>query len=239
MAGNKRLGYPGGKGAVGVYQTIINCMPPHEIYVEPFLGSGAVLRHKRLATRSIGIDLDIDVIRKWRSLSLPSLQIIHGDALRKLASWKWTEHDRKRTLIYCDPPYPNFVRRSARRIYKYELGSEAENKRLFQILIDLPCMVVLSGYRSQLYDSIVGHWRQLDFSTVNRAAKTTTETIWMNFSPPSVLHDYQYLGTDFRERERIKRKLLRWQKRFARMTELEQHAVLSALQNGSSNMIDR
>jgi hypothetical protein len=100
-------------------------------------------------------------------------------------------------------------------------------------------MVVLSGYRSQLYDSIVGHWHQLDFSTVNRAAKTTTETIWMNFSPPSVLHDYQYLGTDFRERERIKRKLLRWQKRFARMTELEQHAVLSALQNGSSNMIDR
>lgn len=33
--------YPGGKSGAGVYQTIINQMPPHQLYVEPFAG-GAV-----------------------------------------------------------------------------------------------------------------------------------------------------------------------------------------------------
>lgn len=50
--------YPGGKNGAGVYQRIINLMPPHEVYIEPFLGSGAVLAHKRPALVNIGIDLD-------------------------------------------------------------------------------------------------------------------------------------------------------------------------------------
>jgi DNA adenine methylase len=34
------MGYPGGKSGAGVYQTIINLMPPHTVYIEPFLGGG-------------------------------------------------------------------------------------------------------------------------------------------------------------------------------------------------------
>ena len=41
--------YPGGKGGAGVYQTIINGMPRHEVYVEPFLGGGAVMAAKRMS----------------------------------------------------------------------------------------------------------------------------------------------------------------------------------------------
>jgi DNA adenine methylase len=57
--------YPGGKGAV--YQRLISVMPPHDVYIEPFLGGGAVLRNKRPARVNIGIDLDLDVIERWRS----------------------------------------------------------------------------------------------------------------------------------------------------------------------------
>jgi hypothetical protein len=32
--------YPGGKGGAGVYQMIINQIPPHRVYIEPFLGGG-------------------------------------------------------------------------------------------------------------------------------------------------------------------------------------------------------
>ena len=43
--------YPGGKAGAGVWQRIINQMPPHRLYVEPFVGAGAVLRAKRPAER--------------------------------------------------------------------------------------------------------------------------------------------------------------------------------------------
>lgn len=32
--------YPGGKGASGAVQTIINQQPPHSAYIEPFVGGG-------------------------------------------------------------------------------------------------------------------------------------------------------------------------------------------------------
>jgi site-specific DNA-adenine methylase len=38
--------YIGGKSQAGVYQRIINLIPPHRVYVEPFLGGGAILRLK-------------------------------------------------------------------------------------------------------------------------------------------------------------------------------------------------
>ena len=47
------MSYPGGKG--GVFHKLINLMPPHEIYIETHLGSGAVIRNKRLAQRNIRV----------------------------------------------------------------------------------------------------------------------------------------------------------------------------------------
>ena len=60
--------YPGGKGGAGVYQALINQMPPHSTYIEAFAGGGAVLRHKRPAALNVAIDRC-------------------GDALRNLAVW--------------------------------------------------------------------------------------------------------------------------------------------------------
>jgi hypothetical protein len=43
------------------------------------------------------------------------------------------------------------------------------------------------------------------------------------------LHDYRYLGEDFRERERIKRKKQRWVNRLHTMPTLERRALLNAI----------
>src|SRR5712691_7390835 len=59
------MGYPGGKAGAGVYQTIINQIPPHDVYVEPFLGDGAVLRRKLPARRSIGVETDPETLKLW------------------------------------------------------------------------------------------------------------------------------------------------------------------------------
>src|ERR1700693_3175724 len=61
------MGYPGGKSGPGVYHRLINLMPPHSVYCEPFLGGGAVMKLKRPAAYNIGVDLDAGVIAGWQA----------------------------------------------------------------------------------------------------------------------------------------------------------------------------
>lgn len=51
----------------------------------------------------------------------------------------------------------------------------------------------------------------------------------MNYAAPKRLHDYRYLGNDYRERERLGRKTKRWIERLNRLPELERQALLSAI----------
>ena len=51
----------------------------------------------------------------------------------------------------------------------------------------------------------------------------------MNYPEPLELHDYRYLGTNFRERERIHRKIARWKNRLIDMDSLERHAIMAAI----------
>lgn len=221
--------YPGGKNGSGVYQTIINQMPPHRIYIEAFLGGGAILRNKRPApVANIGIDRDDDVVKTFRPRDIPKLALIRANALEWLALdiHYINESD---TLLYLDPPYLMETRSSQRPIYRYEL-SEADHRQLLGTIKGLRCMVILSGYYSELYARELAGWRTLQYQAQCRNGKTATEWLWMNFPPPFNLHDYHYLGKNFRERERIKRKKTRWIGRLDRMKSLERYALLDAIQ---------
>lgn len=81
--------YPGGKNGEGVYQRLINQIPPHRVYIEPFLGSGAVLRHKKLAEISYGIERSITTFKRWENQNLPGLTVINADAISWLKKYKW------------------------------------------------------------------------------------------------------------------------------------------------------
>jgi len=54
------VGYLGSKAAS---DAIIALMPPHDTYIELFVGSGVVLRRKPPAARLFAVDLDGDVLR--------------------------------------------------------------------------------------------------------------------------------------------------------------------------------
>jgi DNA adenine methylase len=216
--------YPGGKNGAGVYQRIINHMPPHRVYVEPFLGGGAIMRAKRPACCSIGIDADDHVLIQAREWRIPGLELVHANSIEWLASTTLSGD----TLMYLDPPYLLSTRRQHRSIYRYEL-TDHDHYELLRIIKRMSCMVIISGYRSDLYDRELAGWRTDRFQTMTRGGKLATEWLWMNFDTPIELHDYRYLGDNYRERERIKRKQARWRRRLIEMPATERYAILSVL----------
>ena len=92
---------------------------------------------------------------------------------------------------------------------------------------------MVSGYWSELYGRELRGWNSAQFQTVTRGGTPATEWLWFNYPAPVELHDYRYLGENFRERERIKRKKRRWVARLERMPLLEKQALLSALEISS------
>jgi DNA adenine methylase len=220
--------YPGGKNGAGVYQTIINHMPPHRVYIEPFLGSAAIMRQKRPALLNIGIDCDPAAIEAGSCIAENGeggFRLEAGDALAFLTAYPFTGDE----LVYCDPPYLFNTRSSDRAIYAYELGDD-RHPPLLDILTGLPCMVMVSGYWSQLYADRLTGWNSIQFQAMTRGGRPATEWLWFNFPPPVALHDYGFLGSDFRQRERIKRKKQRWTERLHRLPLLERQALLAAIE---------
>lgn len=71
-------------------------------------------------------------------------------------------------------------------------------------------------------------WNRVDFLAMTRGGPAI-ESLWMNYDPPSALHDYSYAGADFRERERIKRKKARWKARLEKLPPIERQAILEIL----------
>lgn len=239
--------YTGGKNAV--FRHLINQMPPHGVYIESHVGSGPVLRNKRPARLNIGIDLDGEAIGVLAAL-LPGAIVVSGvaEAVRIAAAiaesgeaaaqfllvvgcaheflrgWRF----RGNELVYMDPPYLMGVRSAGRPLYKFEY-SDAQHVELLGIAAGLPCRVMVSGYWSGLYDSMLAGWRSCQYSAVNRAGRVVEEWLWMNYPEPPALHDYSFLGNGFRERERIKRKALRWVEGLERLDELERKAIVSRM----------
>jgi hypothetical protein len=217
------MSYPGGKGASGVAQAIINEQPPHRVYIEPFLGGGSVLKAKRPAQIEIALDLDSAVTGNFSDAARPGLTVLNTDALIWLREYKPTAD----TLIYADPPYPLASRMRARRLYKYEM-TDHDHRRLLTALLQLPCMVQLSTYPNEMYARMLSDWRLVSFQGWSRGGPME-EHLYMNYPPPRALHDYSYLGANYRERERIQRKTARWSARIGRLPELERLALFSAM----------
>jgi len=153
----------------------------------------------------------------------PVVALACADALSWLAAFRPTG----RELVYCDPPYLLSTRRGG-AIYAHELG-EADHVRLLRVLLGLPCMVMVSGYWSELYASALASWSSLHFSAMTRGGGVADEWVWFNYPPPVSLHDYRFLGDGFRERERIARRVRRWRARLGRMDVLERRALLAAM----------
>lgn len=156
-------------------------------------------------------------------------QFINADAVTWLESHLWTGNE----FVYADPPYLFETRKQKERaIYRHEY-TFSDHMALLDVLAKLPCDVMISGYRSELYDDMLRGWHSETIEAMTRGGSMATEVIWMNYPPPKQLHDYRYLGDNYRERERIKKKKTRWAQRWAAMDRLERLAILAAIEEAA------
>ncbi|MFZ6654728.1 DNA adenine methylase [Undibacterium sp. TJN19] len=209
--------YPGGKGKC--FHQIINLMPRHHTYIEPFLGGGAVMRNKKPAERNIGIDLDPRVFDMWQQISHPGMELIHADAVSYLSSFNFDGGE----LVYIDPPYLPSTRRK-QRIYRFEYNDE-QHINLLKLANSLPCLVMISGYDNSLYDQHLDKWNKSKFF-VNSHAGRREECVWFNFAHAEALHDTTYLGETFRDRQSVKRRRGRLHERIERMDAVERSDLM-------------
>lgn len=253
------MAYPGSKTAAGVVQQIVSQFPPHRVYIEPFVGTGAVLFAKLPADRSVVIDLDpvsvagvvaraafsgfhacerslLDLAVALPAAAVACVGAVAGSprdlvgvvtcGIRALEAWSPAGDE----LLYCDPPYLVSARGGRRRrYYANELRSVGEHERLLSVLRKLSCAVAISGYRCEVYDSLLSSWRRVDYMTSTRGGPIV-ESLWCNYPPPAVLHDARYFGGDRRRRQDFHRMIKRWQKKFFSLDSVRRAALLATLQ---------
>lgn len=213
--------YPGGKGRS--YPQLINLMPKHTTYVETHLGGGAVMRRKRPAERQVGIEIDPMVVARWRSKGKLAFDLIEADAL----TWLQSNPLDEGALVYADPPYLPSTRKQE-KVYRFDY-IERDHQLLLEVLKQQRCMVMISGYRSRLYDDTLKGWNCHSFFAKAHDG-LREEMVWFNFDPPNELHDPEHMGRNFRERETISRRRTRLQHRIGSISLPEQHALLDWLQ---------
>lgn len=215
--------YLGAKNGSGVYQRIVQLLPPHDTYIEPFLGTGAVLRHKAPALRSIGVDLNS---RCLSAAAYSNVELVQMCAFKYLREFDYDNNGR--ICVYLDPPYLGSTRTSKAK-YEYEL-TEDDHVELLQLIQTLPAHVILSGYSSELYDSVLtanAGWWSDSFQAMSRGG-VRTERLWCNFVPGDI-HYHTYAGKNFTDRQRIQRKADRWAAKIKKMPIAERQAVMAAM----------
>jgi DNA adenine methylase len=235
----KSLSYPGGKAGPGVYQRLINEIPPHDVYIAAFAGRDAIARWKKPAEQTILIDADPQPLDWWAKYS-PEFELHNCDAiewlryrfgLTRYPSGQAAESSdqRSRTFVFIDPPYPMGTRTSG-PMYRHEM-TDADHARLLEVAKRLPCMAMICSYPSQAYADALRGWRSFKYTSVARSGEKRTEIAWCNYAPPTVLHDARFVGANKREREKVRRRIRRLSSTLAALPTHVRQAVIDAVQS--------
>ena len=104
---------------------------------------------------------------------LKEAQIENTDALTLIE--RYNDED---TLIYCDPPYLQELRK--KNMYKHEMSNE-QHIELLKVLKASKSKIILSGYDNELYNSELSDWTTAEKQTIAQMGLHRTEKLWMNF----------------------------------------------------------
>jgi DNA adenine methylase len=90
-------------------------------------------------------------------------------------------HDSPETLFYLDPPYVHDVRSwiHSKDAYDHEMSND-DHADLAKLCKAVSGMVVLSGYRCDLYDELYADWTRVDKAAHADGARDRVESLWLN-----------------------------------------------------------
>ena len=104
---------------------------------------------------------------------LKNAQIENTDAMTLIE-----RYNNENTLIYCDPPYLQELRK--KNMYKHEMNNE-QHIELLKVLKASKSKIILSGYDNDLYNSELSDWTTAEKQTIAQMGLHRTEKLWMNF----------------------------------------------------------
>ncbi len=212
--------YTGNKGSFGSYQQIINEFPLHQDFISAFAGSGAVEKRKKLAPgTNLAFELSGKTIdRHWKENQY-GYEIHFADFLAWYASQK-KELCGTNRLIFSDPPYLHSTRSSGANYYEHE-WDEAKHRLFLQMVCRSLDLHAIVHPECELYDRLLKGWRKKQWQVMSHTGPRI-ETLYMNYQKPAELHQYTYLGDNYTDRQRNKRRRDTLQKRLANMQNPEQ-----------------
>lgn len=108
---------------------------------------------------------------------LKSVRLENNDAVEVIKLW-----DSSETLFYVDPPYVSSTRSKSWKKEAYKIDvQDSYHSDLAGLLHSIKGMAIVSGYESELYETLFRDWKK--FSIQSRTTKTTTiktEVIWLS-----------------------------------------------------------
>lgn len=220
--------YVGNKKVEGLYQQIINLIPPHAWYGSPFAGSDAVFRYKLKASYSNLNDIDINVFSAWSEL-YPDHKQVEFNNMPALDFLKKHQYAQEMSFMYCDPPYLESSTASQVPLYPHSMTLD-DHKKFLSMVRTAKYNCMISHYPCALYDTMLKKWNWKDI-TVCYHGTPLIERLYYNYETPAKLHDYRYLGKNCWDRQRIKRKINRHISKLMDLPAVERNAILNSLKN--------
>lgn len=199
--------YKGGKNGNGTYQTIINQIPEHDIYSEFFTGSAAIYRKLKPADIAFLFEKSQQQLSFIKKILAPG-HIAHSfDTVANINFlvdvFNLFHSCGYRIFVYADPPYPFSSRTYQKPIYKHEM-SDSDHIAFLTGIRRAKFSIAISTYKNSIYSEKLSDWRLLQYQSIVRGG-TRTEYLYMNYPETSHLHDFSFIGKNFREREKFER----------------------------------
>jgi len=136
-----------------------------------FMGFGSNAHNKKTGFRANSNRSGTTPAHDWRNYAEAIPWMI--DRLSEVMK----THDSTKTLHYVDPPYVSETRGKGGD-YAFEMTDD-DHRELAAVLCQLKGAVIVSGYPSELYETVYGDWERVERKAFADGARERTEVLWI------------------------------------------------------------